>query len=305
MNTLISPNNQFPSRLESELDRIPQLSERMLVDLINGLDVANEQISFKANQSFLPRLLGFFDGSSQQREKIIEQNFHESLNILSFWVKSLTSKGSFTNKALSFVSDKLRENSQELQKFSADNREMIFSLENAVKEKIQILSDQVKKLEIKQRAHIRINEVTEAWANNRYYIDYPPLIQAVLAIDDLSRGDEGKLIYRDQKLRNLMLDKVSNQLKTCIDLPTSDFLPLVEWMSSFGIPKSSEDKEVAYYLIARKNRKNQNLPCFIEEYINFERTPDWVVNSQDNGEIPVILHGRLLLECLATDINDT
>lgn len=302
MNTSITNNNQFPSKLESELDRIPQLSERMLVDLVNGLDVANEQISFKENQSFLPRLLSRFDGSSQQREKIIEQNFYESLEILSLWAKSLTSKGNFTNQALSFVSDKLRENSQELEKFSADNREMIFSLEKVVENEIEILSQKIEHLEIKQQATIRINEVIQAWANNRYYIDYPPLIQAFLAIDDLSRGEVGNLIYQDEQLHNIMLDGVSNQLKKIIDLPTSDFLPLVEWMSSFGMPRSPEDKEVIYYLIARKNRNN--LPRFIAEYIDFEKIPDWVVKSQDEGEIPVILHGRLLLEFLANDITD-
>ncbi|UKP01544.1 YjcZ-like family protein [Nostoc sp. UHCC 0870] len=302
MNTLIFTNNQFPSKLESELDRIPQLSERMLVDLVNGLYVANEQISFKANQNLLPRLLGFFDGSSQQREKIIEQNFYGSLNILSFWVKNLTIKGSFTNKALTIISNKLIETRQNLETISADNIELISSLEAVVNEKINILSSEIKEIKIRQRTQIRIDEVTQAWANNRYYIDYPPLIQAILAIDDLSRGDVGEFLYRDEQLYNLMLDKISNQLKACIGLSNSDFLPLVEWMSSFGIPKLPEDKEVVSYLIVRKNRKK--MPHFIQEYINFEKTPDWFINSQDNGEIPVILHSRLLLECLASDISD-
>ena len=69
-----------------------------------------------------------------------------------------------------------------------------------------------------------------------------------------------------------------------------------------GIPESPEDKEVTYYLITRKKRNN--LLRFIAEYLDFEKIPDWVVKSQDDGEIPVILHGRLLLEFLANDITD-
>src|SRR5262245_27579121 len=95
--------------LDEQIKSLPHLSERMLLDLVNGLEVVESHLRFRNERANFKRLLAFFAGSDQRLQQLIDQTMLVSLCSLLFWVGELTDSGRVTNQALTIVATRLTE----------------------------------------------------------------------------------------------------------------------------------------------------------------------------------------------------
>jgi len=285
MNNLLSPFEDGQLDCARECDNVPHLAERMVVDLVNGLDASADHLRFKQTRGPGSRILGWLSGSSRRRELLIQEQHQESLEVLVDWVVELTEHGSHTMRTMTRVAERCHEIGNNLARFTGQvtaefrrQRMLIERLQKALDQRCSVLEFRVARLE----GHKRINEFMEDWKAGRFYQGYPELVQAVLAIDDLCRGEEGERIFGDTENRKFLESRVINRLNEGLDLHKT-WLPLTKW-SRLGIkPFAPARTVVAEYLLAPNG--NKNLHAALGTFALQQRMPEWLEEEQVGGRL--------------------
>lgn len=306
-NTLSPLQLASSSALDWESENIPYLSERMLIDLVGGVEVIGEQLRYREANTLFSRLLGSFDGTNQLRQQLIDEHFRNSVAALTSLAERLCEHGRFTAQALGLVADKLRgtrKHLEELTDFSVETRERVYALETKLDRMSREVDERIKRLELLVRVNNRIEEVFAAWHAGRHYAKYPPLIQAALALEDLSRGEEGNHIFTEENYRSRVADRATTILREFTGLNSLDFYPLEDWLKTFAsFPPAAEPfrRLTAAYLISKNNRPT--LHSLLAEYAETDAIPQWVGEKQESGELSVILRTTLLLNQYSGELN--
>ena len=89
----------------------PQLTEKALIDFVNGIEVTDDHIRFREgiNQSFSSRLLNDLMGQSHLRQQTLDQHFSQSLDTVSSWLQFLQHAQIKSDLAVNKVAEKLAE----------------------------------------------------------------------------------------------------------------------------------------------------------------------------------------------------
>jgi len=269
--------------LKEECVQVPHLSERLLVDTVNGLDVVDDQLRFKNSQGLLSRLTGKLDGSSRRREIIIQQTQQKTMRGLLSWVEELTYNTSITCKALTDTRLRLEKTRGDLMvvaQHSICNRQIIDEHTERIVRIEQRLNGEI---ELRLQ-HLEIdNEISRkcaAWQAGSLYNDYPTVIQAVFVVDDLMRDTRGHCIS----------DAHSDYLGDCIVsvMRSLGFDPnkpvsLDDWLRGATV-ENDDKKEVAVWLLC--NRSDALLHCAIGQSAEMRAAVPWALDER--------YHGRLL-----------
>jgi hypothetical protein len=202
-----------------ELENVPHLKEKALLDLVNGLEVSRDLITYKRDQGLWSRMIGALDGSNRRREIIIQEQTQGSLETLTDWMLELTREARFSQEVLTKVADKLRETRCDLAalgKAIVDNRSAIAALDKRLAEvgrrmdcELEDVRSRVERVE----DHQAIQLVTERWESGRLFAGYPALVQGAFAVDDILRGSLGRRVHADAELRGFLHDRVVNILR--------------------------------------------------------------------------------------------
>ena len=200
--------------LSNEIKNVPHLSERALLDVVNGIEVVEGQLAFKSRQGCISRLWGSLDGSNQRRESIIQQTQQATMRGLMNWTRELAAHETMTKRALVCVAKKLqttRSDLAEVAKHSAENRKLIDEnrsliedLSARVTEELVEAEARLKKLE----ARSTIDEGVTAWQSRDIYQGYSRIVSAAFLIDDLVGGKIGQLILADSSLEHHLINSV-------------------------------------------------------------------------------------------------
>lgn len=302
MKTSISLDKSNSDLIVEEAQIVPYLSEQIVVDLMNSLNITQNQMTHQFHKGYLSRFISFLDGSTQRSQDVVNQRAFKSFEALSLWMLELTRQGSFTNQSITLISNRLtetREYIEILSNVSLQNRELLKNLKRNISSHIDLLHNEVQRLDTKVEAYQRITDVFSGWESGRLYKDYPPLIQAIFVFQDLSRGHEGSLLFANK--REVIIDKASLHLKkVTTNTNTSDFLPLVTWAEKFSSTEIPEKTTVIEYLLSRNN--NGKLSRFLVEYPNSKSLTSWMKREQNSGHLPTVIRSRLLLEKLMDEI---
>ncbi len=269
-----------------EMYNVPHLKEKALADLVNGLEVGKNLITYKSEQGFFSRCIGALDGSNRRCEIIIQKQTQTALETLTDWMIDLTREASFTQEGVVKIANKLQDTRNDLMevgKVALENRHAILFLERKLTDLGQNMNcelgemrSRLEKLELKDT----IDEVMEAWKSGRLFKGYPVLIQGAFAIDNLLRGSQGERIRTDTRLKAYLSDKVVNILSEA-----QDDRHLYGSLARVWLPQLKCNHQVKSEVTAFGLYTNDKAPlhCALAAIVSTGTIPDWVEQEQRNG----------------------
>ncbi|MBD2148597.1 hypothetical protein H6F44_00410 [Pseudanabaena sp. FACHB-1277] len=107
--------NFVTQSLQDLEQQVPVISDKVLVDLVNGIQVNDDLIRFRQNRGFIGRL---FDGvTGSDRQILIDTSFNVGMKSLHQWVLALADNLRISNIALEIMQTKLLETRNALRNF--------------------------------------------------------------------------------------------------------------------------------------------------------------------------------------------
>lgn len=284
--------NLLPTTLDAlsqEFCKVPHLSEKMLIDLVNGHEVAEDLLRARKSQGTFGRIIGALDGSNRRREIIIQEQTQRSLESLTSWALDLTDAVRFTEENVIIVAKKLEQTRGELMSVAQAvfaNREGIVQIENCLAAldyrlslKLQEAEERLLKVEDKQE----ILELTEAWMSGRYYAGYPLPLQVTFVVDDLMRGERGRRIMKNSNAKGFLLDRIINITKEKQPEMVGSTLSLTDnWLPSAAL-NAGIKRELATYGVA--SGPQGYLHNSLSAYVSSQKIPEWYFERQENGDL--------------------
>ena len=184
--------------LDTLISEHPQLTEKALVDFINGLEVTADHIRVqtKVNSDFFARTWNGLNGESALRQNTINQHVTESLKTVSIWLENLQGQQIQSDLAIAKVSDKLIETRKGLL-LLLDSHQALKNEVNGILVQIdsmkndhQQLSARLEQVDSGRLATQQIAAVFDKWQAGR--LDhFPILVRLFLVFDELYWGDFG------------------------------------------------------------------------------------------------------------------
>jgi hypothetical protein len=219
--------NQVVITTNTLISEHPQLTEKALVDFVNGLEVTADHIRVqtKMNNDFFARTWSGLNGESALRQNAINQHITESLNTVSIWLQNLQGQQIQSDLAIAKVADKLVETRKGLmmlaerhQSLNKEVKEILIEIDQ-IKNDHQQLSIRLDQVDSGRLATQQIEAVFDKWKAGRLG-HFPVLVRLFLVFDELYWGDFGNycrkcgLEHREiQRLVQQVQDKSLVQLE--------------------------------------------------------------------------------------------
>lgn len=222
--------------------QVPVLDDLMVVNLVNGLEVAGEQLRYQqGRQGLLLRTWDALTGASVRRQQLIAQTHQEGLKAASAWLHHLQSQQLQSDFVITRVAHKLRETREGVMRLAAAHRalgaevaglrqqfgEALASLEARHSE----LDRRLDRLSCRIEARHEIDRVFSAWQSGRLFAGFQPLTQFLLALCTLYWGPYRRYEQESTDLRMTILDKGLVELRRLGAFDRHDLLSDAQWLA--------------------------------------------------------------------------
>lgn len=176
----------------------PQLTEKALVDFVNGLEVIDDHIRYRqlTDSHFAGRLLGFVSGESAKRQHAIDQNVAASLATVSTWLQCLQKQQLHSDLAVTKIAHKLSETRQGVMRLQArhealrqDVDKLLLAMDDMDKNFCQ-LSLRIEQVNDGRLASQQMDAVFSKWQAGHLQ-HFPVVARLFLVFDELYWGDFG------------------------------------------------------------------------------------------------------------------
>ncbi|NES81656.1 MAG: hypothetical protein F6K10_09765 [Moorea sp. SIO2B7] len=311
MNDFLQITTDSQTILDEIRQNHPQLSEKAIVDYINGLEVINDQINVNGkiinSESFLNKILDSITGKRQQLQQLIDKNIATSLEVISVWLQEIDCYRIDNDIVITGLVNKLCETRNAVMRLNGrvsgiDNH--LLQLQNKINLEFTDLKERVHHTEAKNHVDFVITKL-----NEKLWLNYPPIVSLYLSIDELYWGDFG--IYcrnsNDSKKVNRLIEYLRNlvlkTIKDKIGINQDQLFVMSEWFKPSG-DLANEQIEMLAYLSDWAKLKIAPVTWSIQSYANNHTSPH-VYN-----EIPLVLNPNRLFDRLIdehyerTKIND-
>ncbi|WP_375504480.1 diguanylate cyclase regulator RdcB family protein [uncultured Nostoc sp.] len=248
-----------------ELRRLhPQLTEKAIVDYVNGLEVLNDHLRFhdQTNNEFLTRIWDSITGRTAQREQIIDGNITNSLKTVSVWLQDIQLHQGESDIAVTRLAGKLKETRTGVMRLQERHNELakdvqviahhVDRLQIQVQEHWIELESKIRQVNAGRLASTHLEQVFDKWQAERLN-NYPPLARFYIVIDELYWGYFGTYcrsqfgISEVHELMEQLRNKGWTQIKQDLGGDVSQLMLPEEWLSPIQeLPK--ELREVLIYL---------------------------------------------------------
>lgn len=230
--------------------RIPPVSDKALIDLVNGIQVNQNIISYRKSRGFVGQLLDNLTGKDRDRQLILDGNIIAGQQTLHNWVLELTDSLRIsqlglqvTQKSLLEARNAIRVNKNRLQDRERAIIDLARQLDRLAKQvdcRFKAIEARIHQLEIKLAANEDLDSIISAWEANRTYYKLPWLIQIVLLVKEIFSS--AVIIYElktqdTEKYRQLIIDKILAR-----SIPISqNFFSLAEFLNLSSQQLTSND----------------------------------------------------------------
>lgn len=218
--------NTKPIATEDLLKNHPQLTEKALIDFVNGIEVIDDHIRFRKtiNQGFTGRLWNDLIGQSHLRQQTIDQHVNESLKTVSTFLQCLQQQQIHSDLAITKVVEKLTETRAGVMRLNAKHHELAQQVNSLISDFERLdnqyleLSQKVQQIDDGRLATQHLEAVFDKWAAGRLN-HYPVILRLFLVFDELHWGDFGNycrqynLEHEINRLIQQAKDKAVIQLK--------------------------------------------------------------------------------------------
>ena len=209
-------------KLEDLERRVPIVSDKTLINLVNGIQVNYDLIRYQKQQGFFGRLFDQLAGKDVGRRLLLDGNLIEGQQSLYDWVMDLTNSLKVSQVALEITQTSLLEARNAIRKqkeASRDQKQDIGILNDRLNElrykienKIDQIEGRIQLLEVSVEAQKDFERIVTAWEAKRTYRDFPWMIQVFMlakevfsssvAIYELRTQDT--LTYRHQLVNRIL-----------------------------------------------------------------------------------------------------
>ncbi|WP_238013646.1 hypothetical protein KZZ52_54740 [Dactylosporangium sp. AC04546] len=193
--------------------RLPQVTDRLLLELINDLRTADDLVRRRAANRPAGRLLGLLTGADRRRDTLTLRGLVDNQRALQAMIVDLVGDVGFSMDALACALE-------DLDRVTADVEWLGTAVVNlsqecdrrldAVRQDLTGLAEEVELLRLEQRAAADREGALAAWGARVRYDGLPWLIQVVLVGREIFASAGGLLHHRDP--RPSRLDRVAHQI---------------------------------------------------------------------------------------------
>ncbi|UXE61838.1 MAG: YjcZ-like family protein [Woronichinia naegeliana WA131] len=245
---------------------IPIITDKILVDLVNSIQVNDNLISFRQKRGLFGQFLDNLTGADRKRQIATDKNVNVAMQSLCSWVLDISNNLNVSNNAIVNIEERLAEIEEDLIEIEdklIETRQVIRNHReeiNLLKEMVNQLQSRVENhdhriLSLEQRAdrkdvEIKIINAIAAWHSERTYKDFHWAIQVAFVtreIVDYALSDYERLITKDKdkQLRQSIIDQILAADKTIPD----NYFSLIELLNLSYNKTSPENRELAGYLL--------------------------------------------------------
>ncbi|GKW54093.1 hypothetical protein NCCP2140_31460 [Pseudoalteromonas sp. NCCP-2140] len=206
----------------------PHLTDKMIVDLVNGIEVIDDQIKVsKTRTSRWDRFKDSFSGRANQRESIINDNLAKCLQSTATWLQNHDYELASVNLAITKVTDKLLETRTGVMKLNDKHNELkesVIQLANTVEEKNSKLYDYIRDIDLRTRADRQLDRAIAKWQAGGYTSDV--YTNVFMILDTLKNNEFGLYIDNGNSnltIKNEMLEHLKHEIQNqlCNELSIS------------------------------------------------------------------------------------
>ena len=232
----------------------PQLTEKALIDLVNGLEVVDDHLRCRNTRSFVRRIWYAITGHASHEQYLIDINLKTGQEAITAWVQDIQAFQTKSDLALSVVAEKLTETRTALGRQATRQSELEAAL-SQIQQRLDGLTQQFNKLEARNKADDQVDLLLHQWEERLGRIR-SPLVQIFLTIDELWWGAFGRYcrLVRDTQDREDFIDNrrrdLAKHFAAKLSLKAHDFIAVEMLLSSVEkIP--DEQREIVCYLADR------------------------------------------------------
>ncbi|GAB4547288.1 MAG: hypothetical protein Tsb0014_41910 [Pleurocapsa sp.] len=201
--------------------RIPTVSDKALIDLVNGIQVNQNILGYRKSRGFFGQLLDNLTGSDRARQLLLDGNLITGQQTLHNWVLELTDSLRISQLGLQVTQNSLLEarnairiNKNRLQhqeQAIVEVAEQLTQLAQQVDYRFKTIEVRIHQLETKVAANEELDFIISAWEASQTYHNLPWLIQITLLIKEIfsSTVITYELETQDlEKYRQLIINKI-------------------------------------------------------------------------------------------------
>ena len=260
--------------LQSRESKIPIISDKILVDLVNSIQVNDDLISFRQKRGLFGQFLDNLTGADRIRQLAIDKNVNVAMQSFHDLVLDISNNLNVSNNAIVNIEERLmeiEEKSIEIRDVIRNHREEI----NLIKDIVSQLQSRVENhdhriLSLEKRTdrkdvEIKIINAIAAWQSGRTYKDFHWAIQVAFVtreIVDYALSDYERLITKDKdkQLRQSIIDQILAADKTIADKTIPDHYFRLTNLFNLSYNKTSpENRELAGYLLEVESISEQRI----------------------------------------------
>lgn len=257
-NNKISPSTNHLSQLQN---RIPTVSDKALINLVNGIQVNKDIIRYRKNRGFFGNLFDKLDGSNSKRRILLDGNIIAGQEALHNWVLELTDSLKVSQVALEVTQKSLLEarNAIRNQKQCLQTQEeKLAQLAEQINTRINNIETRLRQLEIRIAANEDLDRIITAWSAAQTYHNLPWVIQVALLAREVFSS--AVIIYEletgdTQRFRELLVNKI---IATEKQLPSS-FFGIGDLLDYSSASMTEDDKELTASLLEIRSCSQQRL----------------------------------------------
>lgn len=180
------------------LQRHPQLTDKALIDWINGLEVVDDHLRVRSKEkSFLGRVFDFATGATERRQQHIDQNLHAGLSAAFSGLQDLQRHAARSDLAVEIIADKLTQTRAGVMRMNVKFTEQFDAVWQQMDAIVANYGPRLASLELRTArlerldwvdAHIEL--VLSKWSAGHYQ-SFSPLERLFVACNELQWGDFG------------------------------------------------------------------------------------------------------------------
>ena len=187
------------------LGDFPQVREKAVVDVANGLEVVDDHLRFRDEnpRSFLGRAWDLVTGASARRQQTVDRGVQGVLRGMNEWLQGLQAAQAESDIALMRVATRLQETRQGVMRLQEQHQELrdeVAELSRRLVDHVASTEDRLSDLQqamviesARSRAEHAVAVAKERW-RSRKFEKVPRLVRLLLAANDLYWGRFGAFL---------------------------------------------------------------------------------------------------------------
>lgn len=260
--------SSFTRSLKELQWKVPIISDKSLIDLVNGIQVSKNIISYRKKRNFFGQLSDILDGSDHERQILLNGNLIAGQEALSNWVLELCNSLHISQVALEITQNSLLEarNAIRSQKSRLERQEeailqfdkQLHQLTQQVGIQLSNLEAKVRQLQVRVAAMEDLDRIVSAWTAEQTYTQFPWVFGVALLAREVFSSSVVMYEFEtgdQERFRQLLVNKILATSKQF----SQSFFGLADLLDTSWAEMAHHDRELAAELLEVRSIPFQQL----------------------------------------------